>query len=153
MAWNWEKGCEEETPYQFGGGIYTPPNWDKGLGKLVLAWEKAEAIAKRSKSKSYEREAIKCWEALEAEMTLDSAQSRRDYLEWRARGKKLDSTMGFKPVDEDSLPLLNRIVSVGYRTMAKTAHPDLGGSDEEFRSLKQAKVQLDTILKEVEGIL
>jgi len=155
MAWNYEKDCDEEAPYQFGTGIYTPPTWNPVLADLVRAWEKAEAQCVWSKNRPgvYTVRAIQLWEELEAAMVQDTSKSRREYLEWLARGKNLDAQMGFRDVEEKDLPLLNRIVNVGFRTIAKEVHPDLGGTDQQFMDLKQAKVQLDIILREMKDIL
>lgn len=164
MAWNYEKSCDEPDAYKYGEGIYTPPAWSigsKGFMQKVMYWEQAEAraVAYRNSTyaDTYKANAINCWGALERAMTWEDASKipefRRQYIEWLAKKKDVDYQMGFQDVSEDSLPILQRIIAVGYRQLAKTAHPDLGGTVEDFNNLKTAKNQLDLVLKSLEDVL
>ena len=170
MAWNYEKGCEEEMPYKYGSGLYTPPDYSSRpeILSVVLNWEKAEArvycMRAMNRSPSYiswNDTARHAWRRLEEQMIGDTwdnnakiPEFRRKYIEWLAKEVKIASDIGLcDPVSEESLPMLERIIAAGYRTLAKTAHPDLGGTDKDFRNLKIAKEQLDSMLAEVKDIL
>lgn len=46
-----------------------------------------------------------------------------------------------------------RIIAKGFRELAKTEHPDTGGTEQRFRELRDAKRQLDRMMEEVGEIL
>lgn len=162
MAWNYETGKEEPSPYTDPiGGIYSAPVYAARISDQLFRWNKAETEAwyKRKSTTAflYTCAAIREWERLERVMTWDDeatkAEFRRKYIEFLAKTDILDCDLGLKDLDVDSLPILQRIIAVGYRQLAKTAHPDMGGTTEEFNELRQGKVQLDSILKEVKDLL
>jgi hypothetical protein len=169
MAWNWEKGCEEDDAYKHGGTVYSPPAWRQDVLGLVVQWSRAEDKAERFKRRyGYEEEAVDLWYTLEARMVFDDeakkSEFRRGYMEYLAKGQKVvdeiitDSLN--RGIMEDKLPYLERIIARGYRSLAKEVHPDVADNPEEaerfkeeFQNLKVARLQLDAILKEVKDIL
>lgn len=162
MAWNYEKGCEEPTAYKFGSQLYTPPNWGSEAMGCAREWEKREARAASSKRLPTRHitdtaEAICAWENLERAMNWQDVskipERRRQYLEWLAREEKVEVQMGFADVVDGDLPLMDRIIKEGFRSLSKTAHPDLGGSADKFRELKDASDKLKSIVAEVRDLL
>ena len=167
MAWNYEKGCEEPNPYSYNySGPYSSPQWDSNILCEAREWEMAEikvAIARTLRSTTPGSlqvaidGAIFACTKLESKMlwedNLKIDEFRRKYMEWLAREGKLSHDIGLSYVHEDQLPLMERIIAVGYRQLAKTTHPDLGGSTEDFNNLKEAKNQLILVLGTVKDVL
>lgn len=163
MAWNFEKGCEEERPYNnMLGSVHSPPMWGKAWS-AVQVWTQAEAWVDRSKwgwaetKDNFNQQAILRWIQCEREIMWDKnseiPEFRRKYIDWLAREKNVSSEIGLTDVDIESMPLLERVIAAGYKQLAKTAHPDLGGSQQEFLDLRNARTQLDRMLAEVGEIL
>jgi hypothetical protein len=64
-------------------------------------------------------------------VSLKTAEKAWDDLRFALRGEVPDVSMAFPPTAE--------VVNLVYRTAAKTAHPHLGGSAEEFARIDRAK--------------
>ena len=76
----------------------------------------------------------------------------RDYVEWLIESREKDLAI-YKAelVRRDQAEAadqtdVEKIVQAGYRALVMKAHPDHGGSTNEFLALKNAKAQLDQIL-------
>ncbi len=162
MAWNYEKGCEELAPYDGsdGGPVSCAPPAFLNRGCLeILAWEKTEAAWHRDRNwrtGTVMPGVIAVWERAEIALIGWDERSRREdfrrgYIDWLAGSSGAMDSMS--DLEIDALPLLDRIVARGYRELAKTEHPDVGGSDERFTALRKAKAQLDTVLREVGQLL
>jgi len=175
MAWNFEKGCEEPNPYTAvtGGTVLTPrpgPVIDPERARedqaemvsRVHAWQQNESWLKNDsgpwRKKVTEAEVIASWER--AEMAIAGWQNhskiesfRAGYLEWLAKGTQVADQVTLTDLQIEELPMLERVVAKGYRELAKTEHPDAGGSDERFDKLRTAKLQLDRLLVEMKDIL
>lgn len=171
MGWNYETGREETDAYTvMSGPLLTPKpgmtlegakNIEKVRIKIHL-WENAESWLKSNKWRNDpergKREVMKAWR--DAEMAItgwdDRSQAdsfRRGYLEWLAKGNQVADQVGLSDLEVDQLPLLERVVARGYRELAKTEHPDTGGTAERFSALRTAKLQLDRMMAEVGEIL
>ena len=161
MAWNYEKGCDEPAPYNvLSGPLFTPnPNKlvDIAAARMeVHRWETNEAWLKQNYWRDKDAGMKKVTESWErAEMAVagwsDRAKLdtfRRGYLEWLAKGNSVADQVALSDLEIEQLPLLERIIAKGYRELAKTAHPDTGGTAEEFGKLRTAKMQLDRVLAE-----
>lgn len=167
MAWNYEKGCEEVVAYEYGkNGIYTPPNWKNNhISGLAVRWEEAEAKAKYydrpsalpTVRKYWDEQAVSRWYELEKAMLWDKAAEvpdfRRKYVEWLSRATEMEVEMGISDVDINNLPMMQRMIALGFRQLAKETHPDLGGDPEQFMKVKDVKKQLDAVLEEVKDLL
>jgi hypothetical protein len=53
--------------------------------------------------------------------------------------------------EEANLPLVERIITLGYRAMAKEAHPDVGGSNEAMQELNETVETLRNMVRHVEA--
>lgn len=79
---------------------------------------------------------------------MDIKDVPRDYIEWLRDARKRDlleyeSELERRDLIEVSAQImLERIVSEGFRSLAKKCHPDTGGSEREFLELKAAQEQL-----------
>lgn len=80
-----------------------------------------------------------------------------DYLEWMVNKCKGDLKTYQDELERRTLlevasqSTLEKIVSAGFRELAKKAHPDAGGSPKDFLELKAAQEQLKVILQELKG--
>lgn len=78
-----------------------------------------------------------------------------DYLEWlladsTRRNQEIQAELDRRAmVESASMPLLDQIVHAGFRSLAKNAHPDAGGSSTKFQELQAAYERLRTILREL----
>jgi F420-0:gamma-glutamyl ligase-like protein len=78
-----------------------------------------------------------------------------DYLEWLISTRKKDIQTYQDELDRraavelSSLSMVERIIQSGFRALAKTMHPDVGGSTEQFKELQGSYEQLKGILSEV----
>ena len=166
MAWNYKTGREEDNPYPHGNkdGIYTPPPWKPEVRRLVMDWERDEAFLARTNNKFMDtwemrnESATKSFRALERALVSQDEipEFRRRYMEWLATHTTVTQNQSLGFMDDltmDQLPILDRIVQKGYRELARTEHPDLGGDAERFNKLQQAKVQLMAVLRELKEIL
>ena len=135
--------------------------FDPGKARTkVWEWENAESHLRHDRF-GKERAlslAIRKWE--EAEMAIlgwqekaNAESFRRGYLEWLAKGAKVADSVGMTELDIEQLPMLERIVARGYRELSKKAHPDVGGSAEEFDQVTQAKKQLEALIASVRDLL
>jgi hypothetical protein len=162
MPWDYETGREESTPYSYSGkgGPLSPKAviWSDNSLYLYSMWQAVESEAARCTSRDkvlLMAQAAVRFKTLEANMTfydsVKTAEARREYISWLA--KKNGTKWQPPPVTErdivDSLPFLNQLVHHGFRTLAKSAHPDKGGSTAEFERLKKARDVLDNLIKEV----
>lgn len=130
----------------------------------VHKWQQTEAWLKNN-SGSYGRrssttvnDAVRDWE--KAEMAIAGWQNRAKidtfragYLEFLAKGNQVADQVALTDLEIEELPLLERIVAKGYRELAKSEHPDVGGDSARFDKLKTAKLQLDRLLVEMKDIL
>jgi hypothetical protein len=160
VAWNYETGQEEAKAYADSlSGPYTPPPppfWGKATLE-IHQWEQAEAAVKALRvSTANTRRVIRAWEKAEMavigwDKAAEHEKFRRGYMEWLAmQNGGVDS---LSDLDLESMPLLERIVTEGYRVLAKKNHPDLGGSADKFREVREAKGKLDQVLSEVGELL
>lgn len=165
MVWNYEKGCEEAVAYPSGSNVYTPPKWkNNAASACALKWEEAEAKSHYYRNtkitgvkEHWDKEAATRWYELEKTMLWGQASQmpdfRRRYIEWLSKATEMDVQLGITDLAIDELPMMERIIAVGYRTLAKAEHPDLGGTPERFQKLKETKEKLDQVMKEVKDLL
>lgn len=52
-------------------------------------------------------------------------------------------------LEEDQMPLVEKLVHAGYKALARSAHPDVGGTDDQFKALQAAYEQLKAAVKAV----
>jgi hypothetical protein len=82
----------------------------------------------------------------------------REYLEWLLENNRQTASavecelMRRDELEEANLSYLERIVSVGYKTLAKQNHPDLGGDADEMKRINSAAEELRQLLKR-EGVM
>ena len=82
-----------------------------------------------------------------------------DYLDWLISTRKSELNGYQAELDrrqqakEASLPMIEKIVSVGYRELAKRLHPDAGGETAAFQDLQAANEQLKAAVRSVKGML
>lgn len=82
----------------------------------------------------------------------------RDYLEWMVSKCKGDLKLYSDELERRDLlevtaqTTLEKIISVGFRELAKKAHPDAGGNPKEFLELKAAQEQLKVIIQELKEV-
>ena len=82
----------------------------------------------------------------------------QEYLLWLLDMRKKDVKLYQDELDRrelaeaGSLSMVERIASVGFKTLALKLHPDQGGSQEEFLELRAAQEQLKTLIQEVKAI-
>ncbi len=166
MAWNYETGQEELNPYSGGHGPQSTGFYKQGCQE-ILRWEEAEIawregwcpaqfLPRETWTKAAWGRVLATWE--EAEMAVigwdkrsEADNFRRGYITWLALSN--GSSITLSDLDIDALPLLERIIAKGYRELAKTEHPDVGGSPERFAALREAKGQLDKVMEEVGDLL
>ena len=85
----------------------------------------------------------------------DLADVPREYIEWFVDSRRKDlATYEAELARRDALEassqtMVEKLVQAGFRQLALRAHPDQGGSVEEFRELQGAKAVLDTVLREL----
>jgi hypothetical protein len=81
-----------------------------------------------------------------------------DYIEWLISTRKKDIEMYQRELDRrataelSTMTMVERIIQSGYRSLAKTMHPDAGGTTEGFQELQGSYEQLKGILSEVKRI-
>lgn len=164
MAWNYERGCDEPKAYPIGSTLYTPPPWKPETIRDVMNWEAAEARVRQYPQgtnirQEWNEKATLLWKRLEAvvmgwEKNAEIPEFRRRYMEWLAKEAGVEAEIGFvDEVSTEDLPMIERIIWEGFRKLAKTEHPDMGGTTDRFVALKNAKTQLDGILREVREVL
>ncbi len=179
IGWNFEKGCEETNAYTVlsSGSLFTPkpgPVIDPDLSRqehmevvaAVHKWQQTEAWLKNNAGSHGGRwgkkvttdDAVRDWE--KAEMAIAGWQKRAQldtfrsgYLEFLAKGNQVADQVALTDLEIEALPLLERIVAKGYRELAKSEHPDVGGDAGRFDKLKTAKLQLDRLLVEMGEVL
>jgi len=80
-----------------------------------------------------------------------------DYLEWLIETRKKDIRLYQDELDRraaaelSSLTMVERIIQAGYKSLAKSFHPDVGGDANQFRELQGSYEQLKGILSEVKS--
>lgn len=83
---------------------------------------------------------------------MDLKDVPRDYVEWLREARRKDLTEYEAELERRDLveqaktTMLERIVAEGFKSLAKKCHPDMGGTDSEFRELKSAHEQLKVAL-------
>ena len=88
----------------------------------------------------------------------DLSDVPEDYLGWLidTRKKELQvyeaEVARRKAVEEASQSDLEKLIQAGYRALAQKAHPDKGGSAQEFQALQAAYEQAKMLLQEVKLI-
>jgi len=90
------------------------------------------------------------WNAQKLEEILEAARKREE--KWRAAHPQgLNS--GTKQITLDILKAAEALVEMGYRSLAKSLHPDVGGSHEKMSNLNAAvewlRKQINTVRKVV----
>ncbi len=81
----------------------------------------------------------------------------REYLEWllesnRNTAKGIEEELERRDhLEEADMSWMERIVTTGYKTLAKQNHPDIGGSADEMRRINSAAEELRLLLRR-EGI-
>jgi Putative quorum-sensing-regulated virulence factor len=76
----------------------------------------------------------------------------REYLEWladqaRRNSKAYDAELERRDLLEQSnCSMVDRIVQVGFRELAKQLHPDQGGNSKDFIDLRAAHERLKEML-------
>lgn len=162
MPWNYETGREEPAPYTSGkSGPFScaPPKIIRHGCLEIMAWEQAETAWHASRYWSASVPLIgvtNAWEAAEmAVIGWDKAGQkesfRRGYMEWLASTNGVGDSLSDLEIEQ--LPMIDRIIARGYRELAKTEHPDVGGTAERFAALRKAKGQLDQVMREVGELL
>lgn len=77
----------------------------------------------------------------------------RDYVEFMLTKSRRDAVLWAEELEsrdlleESSQGVTEKIVTEGFRQLAKKMHPDQGGSPEQFRSLQAAREQLVEMIK------
>lgn len=81
----------------------------------------------------------------------------REYLEWLLESNRnmvgaLEAELQRRDdLDEASMSWMERVVTTGYKTLAKSHHPDIGGSAEDMKRINSAAEELRLLLRR-EGI-
>ena len=81
----------------------------------------------------------------------------REYIEWLVENcrKQLDEyeaeLQRRDELAEASMSWMERIVTTGYKSLAKQNHPDTGGDGESMRQINSAAEELRKILRVREG--
>jgi hypothetical protein len=78
----------------------------------------------------------------------DLAEIPQDYLAWLIEERKkeireYEDELARRTSTEGRKEWMEKIVRTGYRTLARTLHPDLIGSSGQFLALSQAKEELE----------
>lgn len=81
-----------------------------------------------------------------------------DYFEWLIETRKKDIQLYQAEIDRRAamevanLTMTEKIIQAGYRVLAKTMHPDVGGSKEQFQELQGSYEQLKSVMSEVKAV-
>ncbi len=162
MPWNYETGREEQAPYNGGEGgpvSCAPPKiFSQGCMEILL-WEQAETAWRMSRYWMPDTPVagvLAIWEKAEmAVLGWDKASQkenfRRGYMNWLASTDGVGDALSDLEIEQ--LPMIDRIIARGYRELAKTEHPDVGGTAARFAALRKAKAQLDQVMREVGELL
>jgi hypothetical protein len=67
-------------------------------------------------------------------------QKRKDLQLWEEEQRRREL------MREAELPMIEKVVKVGYRTLAQQYHPDHGGDGEAMRQLNAAMAQLQEMV-------
>lgn len=67
-------------------------------------------------------------------------QKRRDLQLWE------DEQQRRELMREAEMPMIEKVIKVGFRTLAQQYHPDHGGDEEAMRQLNAAMAQLQDIV-------
>jgi len=75
-----------------------------------------------------------------------------DYLEWLAGTADLikaarEEIERRKAAEEASLPVVEKLIRAGYLSLAKTCHPDVGGTVDAMREVNAAAELLRELVK------
>lgn len=157
MPWNYETGKEEFNPYP-ERSVYKPD--------LVKEWREAEeytlkrvvqgGVVPRLEAQNL----ILAWEKAEGYIIMSKFQDlskmssfRNGYIAWLEAEEYKKSQQVLPEASIDQLPMINRIIAKGFRELAKDLHPDVGGNAKRFDELREAKANLDRIVREVEDLL
>lgn len=77
----------------------------------------------------------------------------REYLEWLAENNRktlsdIETELERRDAAEEaSMSWMERVVTVGFKTLAKQHHPDLGGDADTMKQINSAADELRRILK------
>jgi len=76
-----------------------------------------------------------------------------EYIEWLIKEKQAELDMFRAELDrrarlqEDQMPMIEKLVSAGYKSLAQRFHPDKGGATADFQALQAAYEQLRAALR------
>jgi hypothetical protein len=68
------------------------------------------------------------------------ARKRQDLQMWEEEQRRREL------MREAELPMIEKVIKVGYRTLAQQYHPDHGGDEEAMRQLNAAMAQLQEMV-------
>lgn len=77
----------------------------------------------------------------------------RGYLEWLVENSRNTVSMVEEELarrdllEEASMTWMERIVTTGYRTLAKQNHPDIGGNADDMKRINSAAEELRLLLR------
>ena len=80
---------------------------------------------------------------------LEKAAELEDWKKWREGAKTREVYAATRAAQNvtalaDQEKMAHDLIEAGYRALAKKYHPDTGGTDEQFRLLKDAKALLES---------
>jgi Putative quorum-sensing-regulated virulence factor len=82
----------------------------------------------------------------------------REYLEWLLENSRktvadVEAELERRDsLEEASMSWMERVVSVGYKTLARQHHPDLGGDADMMKQINNAAEELRRILRNGKGV-
>jgi hypothetical protein len=82
----------------------------------------------------------------------DLADVPDDYVDYMVQQKRKDLQLWEEEqrrrelMREAELPMIEKVIKVGYRTLAQQYHPDHGGDEETMRQLNAAMAQLSDLM-------
>jgi hypothetical protein len=82
----------------------------------------------------------------------DLADVPDDYVDYMAQQKRKDLQLWAEEqqrrelMREAELSMIEKVIKVGYRTLAQQYHPDRGGDEETMRQLNAAMAQLGELI-------
>lgn len=83
----------------------------------------------------------------------DVKQVPREYIEWLIQTCENDLRQYKKEIErrdqeeEANMTMMDKIILSGFRALAKEAHPDKGGSNEQMRELIASHEALKSLMK------
>jgi DnaJ-class molecular chaperone len=82
----------------------------------------------------------------------DVADVPDDYVDYMVQAKRKDvqfwedEQRRRELMREAEMPMIEKMIKVGYRTLAQQYHPDHGGDEETMRQLNAAMAQLSELI-------